>query len=302
MNLSELARGVFITQLQVMQLHLDGCIDGEDPIHLHDLRVANRRTRAALIEFKKLLPDDISQKYQKEFRWIHRVTGVVRDLDVGLSHYPAFKKGIKKTWRPYLKPLRALLEKKRVAAQQELKGILEGEKVLEIFESWSMLLDGGITNHGPLAQESAREYGCQKIVKRYRDLQKNGQKLAKKTPAEKYHDYRIQVKKLRYLMEFYRPVMDQDEFDSLRNILKSVQDDFGVFQDTEIQALTLRNLAGELADEGASVDTLLALGQLLGVLENQLSRSKKTCLKQARWLISDANARAFQSCFQYPVD
>ena len=160
MNLSELARGVFISQLQAMQLHLDGCIEGEDPIHLHDLRVANRRTRAALIEFKKLLPDDISQKFQDEFRWIHHMTGEVRDLDVGLSHYSVFKKEIKKNWRPYLKPLRILLEEKRLIAQEELKSILEGDRVVGILESWSTLLEEGITDRSSLSQESAREYGC----------------------------------------------------------------------------------------------------------------------------------------------
>jgi len=302
MILSELARVVFITQLREMQLHLDGCIKGEDPIHLHDLRVANRRTRAALIEFGKLLPDEISQKYKNEFRWIHRATGEVRDLDVGLSHYPGSKKKIKKKWRPHLKPLRAILEKKRSFAQQELKETLEGDRVTGILESWGKLLEEGVTDHGSLSQESAREYGCQRIVKRYRGLQKNGRKLTKNTPVEKYHDFRIQVKKLRYLMGFYKSVMDQEEFESLRNTLKAVQDAFGVFQDVEIQALTLRDLAGELADEGVGVDTLLAMGQLIGVLEKQLIRSKKICLKQARWLISEANARTFQSCFQYPVD
>lgn len=302
MNLSEIARVVFQTQLRTMQMHLDGCIEGKDPIHLHDLRVANRRTRAALIEFKPLLPEEISQMYQVAFRWIHRATGEVRDLDVGLAHYPQFKKQITKSWRPYLKPLRDLLEMKRSAAQEKLKGILESDEMAGILDSWENLLNEGITDYGPLYQESAREYGSQKIIKRYRELQKDGRKLTKETPAPKFHDYRIEVKKLRYMMEFFSPVMDQEEFEPLRNSLRSVQDAFGVFQDTEIQTLTLRNLANELADEGVGVDTLLALGQLLGVLEQQLSSSKKTCLKQSRWLISDASARRFQSCFQYPVE
>lgn len=302
MNLSEIARGVFQSQLQAMQLHLDGCVEGQDPIHLHDLRVANRRTRAALIEFKKLLPEEIYRKYRKDFRWIHKVTGNVRDLDVALAHLPEFRKEIKKPWRIHLKPLRVLLEKKRMTAQDELKVTLQGERVAGIFKSWSRLLDEGIANTGALSQESAREYGCQRIIKRYRDLQKSGQKLAKNTPAQEYHDYRIKIKKLRYLMEFFRPVMDQEEFDDLRNMLRSAQDAFGAFQDTEIQALGLRDLASELAGERVGVDTLLAMGQLLGVLEKQLSRGKKACLKQTRWLISDASARAFQSCFQYPVD
>jgi len=302
MNISDIARGVFIEQLQEMQLHLDGCIEGVDPIHLHDLRVANRRTRAALSEFRDLLPDETYQKYQDDFRWIHKITGEVRDLDVGIAHYPDFKKEISKPWRPHLKPLRDLLKEKRNAAQEELSSMLQSKQIKEIFDSWSDVIGKGFNNGNPLTLESAREYGCSRIINRYRQLQNEGLKLDKATPADQFHEYRILVKKLRYLMEFYRPVMDQEEFERIRNGLRNVQDTFGTFQDDEIQTINVRNLAGELFDNDASVETMLALGQLLGVLENRLSRGKKRCLKKAQWLISEPNARAFQSCFQYPVD
>jgi len=212
------------------------------------------------------------------------------------------KKDTPKSWRPHLKPLQVLLEKKRTIAQEELSGILKSDKVMEILKSWSDLLKRGITGETSLSLEDAKEYGCLRIVKRYRQLQKGGQNLTKTTPAEDYHDYRILIKKLRYLMEFFRPAMDQEEFGKIRSNLKNVQDTFGVFQDTEIQILNLKTLAAELFENGAPVDTLLALGLLLGVLEKRLSRAKKKCLKQTYWLISEANARSFRSCFQYPVE
>ncbi len=302
MNLSEIARGVFQTQMQTMQLNLDGCVEGKDPIHLHDLRVANRRTRAALIEFKKLLPEDICQRYQQDFRWIQNVTGPVRDLDVVLSHYQALRKEIPKSWRPYIKDIQTLLDKKRFVAQVELSAILQSDRVRALIESWSVLLDGGITDGTPLSVEDAKEYGSLRIVKRYRRLQNKGQDLTKNSPAADFHDYRIQIKKIRYLIEFFRPAMDQEDFEKIRSNLKTVQDTFGVFQDSEIHVLNLREMAADIFEQGSTVDTLLVLGQLLGILEKRLSKAKKKCLKQARWLISDASARTFQSCFQYPVD
>ncbi len=303
MNLSEIARGVFQTQLHAMQLHLDGCIEGKDSIHLHDLRVANRRTRAALTEFKKLLPEEICQRYQQDFRWIHNVTGPVRDLDVVLAQYQNIRKEIPKSWRPYVKNLQALLDEKRFVAQAELSTILQSDRLRAILESWSvLLLEGGITEGTPLSMENAKEYGSLRIVKRYRRLQNKGQDLNKNSPAADYHDYRIKVKKLRYLMEFFRPAMDQEEFEKIRANLKTVQDTFGIFQDTEIQVLNLREMAAEIFEQGSTVETLLVLGQLLGILEKRLSQARKKCLKHARWLISEASARSFQSCFQYPVD
>ncbi len=302
MNLSEIAREVFQTQLQTMKLNLDGCVEGKDPIHLHDLRVANRQTRAALIEFTKLLPDDTRQRYAKDFHWIHLITGEVRDLDVVLSHYSALKKELPKAWRSHLKPLRLLVEKKRNTAQGELSEILQSGRVNLILQSWSDLLQGGTIDESLLSLEDAREYGSLRIIKRYRQLQKDGRNLKKSTSAKKYHEYRILVKKLRYMMEFFRPAMDQEDFEKLHSNLKTVQGTFGVFRDTEIQILNLKKLSKELFENGGSVETILALGLLLGVLEKRYSRTKKKCLKQAQRLISEASARSFQRCFQYPVE
>ncbi|NQS90784.1 MAG: CHAD domain-containing protein [Chloroflexi bacterium] len=302
MNLSEIARGVFFTQLGAMQHHLNGCIEGKEPIFLHDLRVANRRTRVALIIFKDLLPEKIFLKYQLDFRWVHQITGGVRDLDIGLSYFPFYVKQVPKSWRSYLEPLRSLMENKREAAQQEFAQVLGSDRVTGILDSWSNLLQSGILDGNYLSQEPAREFGCQRIVKGFKQLRKRGLKLSKNTAAEKYHEFRINVKELRYLMEFFHPVMDHEELEKLKIDLKSIQDTFGDFQDTEVQIINLRLLTQELHQEGVSLDTLLALGQLLGVFEKKLSRSKKNCLKQARRITTDSTARAFQSCFQYPVE
>ena len=300
-TVSEIAQGVFQSQLAAMQANLEGCILGQDPIHLHDLRVANRRTRAAIIEFKKLIPTEIHNKYQEDFRWIQNITGEVRDLDVNLQHYPRYKRQVRKEWRPHLNPLKELLERKREDAQRELTKILRSERTESIFTGWSEVLESDALTGSATALEPAREYGCLRIIKRFEQVQKKGRKLTKKTPAETFHSYRILVKKLRYLMEFFKPVVDADGYGSLRKGLKGVQDAFGAFQDAEVQAHQLRTLAGELYQADITADTLLALGQLLVFLEEKGRKSKKACLKGARWITDDTTTRAFQACFQYPV-
>ncbi len=302
MNLSELAGNAFQNQLERMQLNLEGCIVGADPIHLHDLRVANRRTRAALGEFKKLLPDDVFQKYQEEFRWLHQITGPVRDLDVGLSYFPDYRKEIAKNWRSYLTPAQEMLEDKRRTAQEELAAILGSNRVEGIFTSWSALLEGGILQGSEFALESAREYGCRRIIKRYQKTRKPGMKLTKKSPAKEFHDLRIRVKELRYLIEFFQPVIAQEEITRLQIELKKVQNALGSFQDSEVQVANLIQMAGVLQDMGSSINAILALGQLVGIYEKEIRRSRKSSLQAVRWLTSDATAREFQSCFQYPVE
>jgi len=301
-TVSEIARGVFLTQLQSMQAHLSGCIEGVDPIHLHDLRVANRRTRAALIEFNSLFPENILLEFQGSFRWIHHVASEVRDLDVGLAFFPEHQRQLPKRWRIYLEPLRTLLSDKRKIAQMELVKNLDSDRLKKIYDDWSELLEGDLLDKSSLALEPAREYGCRRIIKRYKRVRKSGKKLNKKVPAEEFHNYRITIKKLRYLMEFFRPVLDSKQFASIRTRLKAVQDAFGAFQDAEIQTARVSMLSEELHQQGESTSTMLALGQLIGILEKKQRQRKKACLVQVRWIIEDATARSFRSYFQYPVE
>lgn len=302
MELSELARGAFQIQLERMQLNLEGCIEGQDPIHLHDLRVANRRTREALIDFQDLLPDPVFTTYQEDFRWIHQVTGPVRDLDVGLSHFPIYEKDISKRWRDKLIPTRELLVDKRQVAQQELAAILRSGRVESILDSWSTLLGEGVLEGSQESLEPAREFGCRRIIKRYNQLRKFGMEIGKNSPADQFHQLRIRVKKLRYLMENFRPVFDPEELTKVRNEIRAVQDDLGAYQDAEVQVTKLVQLAGELQSSGSSVEPILALGQLIGIYEKEIRRCRKKSLRAVRWLTGDQAAREFQSCFQYPVE
>ena len=301
-TISDIAQRVFISQLEAIQNNLDGCVKGVDPIHLHDLRVANRRLRAAMSEFKDLIPEGEYLKYRKDFRWFHNITGDVRDLDVSLAHIPAFLKEMPKEWQPHLKPMQDLLETKQSAAQSILAEKLSSERVLKILNGWAKILESGVIKTGSAAHEPAREYGCRMIVKRYRKVRKKGLALTKKTPADRFHAYRIIIKRLRYLMEFLRPVIESEDFTRLRTGLKTVQDAFGVFQDADVQRERMLDIASELHKTGASAESLLALGQLVGILEKKLKRSKKNSLRQVRWLVADTTARSFQSCFQYPVE
>jgi len=301
LTISDIARGVFQTQLQAIQSQLDGCIEGKDPIHLHELRVATRRIRAALDEFEDLLLEDTYARFQRDLHWLHTVTGDVRDLDISLSHFPNFKKSIPREWRKHLLPMGALLEIKRENAQKTLMEHLASEQLKSVLTDMTIILEDNLLTGGSLADEPAREYGCRLIVERYQKVRAKGVKLSKKTPPEKFHAYRINIKKLRYLMEFFRPAIDSDDYERLRTGLRAVQDAFGSFQDTDVQTDKVEQIALELHTAGESPETLLAIGQLLAVLEKRKRRYKKECLRQTHWFVGDSTARNFQSCFQYPV-
>jgi CHAD domain-containing protein len=300
-SLAQIALRNFQIQLHLMQMNIPGCISGRDPLPLHDFRVANRRTRTALKAFQPLLPDDIFSRFKNDFKWIQKKTNRVRDLDVYLAQFPDYKKRVQKNFRKYLTPLQEYIENQRSSAQDELVEVFQTERFQKIFSDWADFLKSGMLNEPPAALEDAHEYGCRKIIKHYQKLRKSGQKLTMQTPAKKFHSFRIEIKKLRYIMEFFN-TEDHALYNELRRALKTAQDAFGAYQDADVQVMELREFTEALYTQGVSLDTLLVIGQLLGSLSKKQKKRKKNCLKQTRWLASDLTARQFQQCFQYPVD
>ncbi len=57
----------------------------DDPDAVHNVRVASRRARVYLAEFKGNLPDSIARKARKRLRKIGRSLGTARELDVCMS-------------------------------------------------------------------------------------------------------------------------------------------------------------------------------------------------------------------------
>ena len=64
--------------------NVPGTIASIDTEFLHDLRVAVRRTRSILKLAGDVLPDNLAERFQPEFKWLGDLTTPVRDLDVYL--------------------------------------------------------------------------------------------------------------------------------------------------------------------------------------------------------------------------
>ena len=96
-------------QLEAIVQNLPGARQGRDPEELHDLRVAVRRTRSAISEFRKVFPAERLDHFRSELRWLGEITGPVRDLDVYLEHLPAYRALLPADAGPALEPFRTFL-------------------------------------------------------------------------------------------------------------------------------------------------------------------------------------------------
>ncbi|MEJ2412054.1 MAG: CHAD domain-containing protein [Anaerolineales bacterium] len=298
MNLLELARIVFQTELDTMKLNLAGCAEGLDPIHLHDLRVAERRTRAALSEFRDLLPDTAVQYFREQFRWLHQITNPIRDLDVSISHLSLYRRKFPFFYYRDLKPALALLRSRRQDALMQLEGIMQSGQVNDILEAWSVLLEDSLALETAADLPSGGEYGCRRICDRYRTLREKALVLTPQSSASEFHSLRIRVKKLRYQIEFYDLALDKKGISSLLKKLKRFQDILGGYQDTIVQIEHIHQLTEDLSEQGAGRQSKEALERLIPRYHKLVGARKKRSFQQACWLVSGQTALRFQRIFQ----
>jgi len=91
-----------------------------------------------------------------------------------------------------------------------------------------------------------------------------GRKLDARRAIDALHRLRIDGKKLRYLLEFFRAVFPAETVDPAIASLKRLQDNLGEFNDLQVQQATLPLLAKRLEKSGkVPATTFLLLGSLL---------------------------------------
>jgi CHAD domain-containing protein len=246
--------------LEVIEANLPGALAGEDPEALHDLRVSVRRTRSLQRELKRVFPSDHLKRFRKEFRWLQQVTGPTRDLDVYLLGFDEMAGGA-----PELERLRALLEERRVTERAAMEVALRSERTHLLLDGWGQLIetlaDYPIGDR-PSGVRPIGDVAAKRIDRVYGEMVRMGGKIKDKSPHSALHDLRKKGKELRYLLEFFASLFPREVTKPMVRTLKALQDTLGRFQDREVQAEMLSDLAAEIG-EPAVVEAMQQLVEQL---------------------------------------
>lgn len=252
-------------QLRAIERHRPGARRGRDPEELHDLRVAVRRTRSALGEFRAFFPPPAVTRFRNEFRWLGEVTGPVRDLDVYLETLPDYQRLLSGEATAALEPFRVFLQRHRRLEQRRLVRRLASLRLQRLLADWrSLLTTGGADAWPDMAAWPAIEVARLRIWKLYRRFLRQGSAITADSPDQALHRLRITGKKLRYLVEFFRELYPPSEIDVLVKAMKGIQDYLGEYQDCSVQQARLGELDRQMASEGdVPPETHAALAQLV---------------------------------------
>jgi CHAD domain-containing protein len=120
--LADAARRVLTVRLEVVRDNLPPALHEaeEDPEHVHQLRVATRRARAALDVFADCLPPKAYRRAKKALRGLRRAAGAARDWDVFLLALAERQRKPAARQRPGLDFLTGYALSQRLSAQAQL--------------------------------------------------------------------------------------------------------------------------------------------------------------------------------------
>ena len=280
-----------------LRSNVDGVVEDADIDFLHDLRVANRRTRTALSQIKGVLPTAVLETYQPEFKWLGDVTGPCRDLDVfsiaiedSLQRSPIDDDA--------LRPLKDFLGAQRRTEHDLVRVALQSNRFRLLVEGWDRLLESPSEGKNPrLASTPIIDGAGPQILKAYRRIRKRGSGIDVDPSADLLHRLRIDAKKLRYLLEFFSDLYPLVTVSRLIGELKQLQDILGDFSDTEVQLAIIR----KFADCGAvSAETLAATSSLAETITERQRLLRSDIAERFGLFTSDESRKLYRKTFRAP--
>ena len=260
------AQKINLQLLETMERNIPGILEDIDSEFLHDFRVALRRTRSLLGSMKKRVPAADVDLYQRGLQEIGAVTGPVRDLDVYLLEKDVYRSMLPDGLQEGLSAFFNELAEQRVKEMRRLNKALQSRRFKQFLAKWRGYVEDSLLTAGlATARESCKKVAVKAIRKRLQSILKDGSLIGPQSPDDALHGLRIQAKKLRYLLEFYRSLFPETEMDSLLKSLKKLQNNLGSFNDLSVQQEMLGQYLNGLvgSEQTKTIQVAAALGGLI---------------------------------------
>ena len=245
--MSEAGRKVLFIHFSRMLANEQGTREGTDIEALHDMRVATRRMRAAFQLFAPYFEQAAIRQFGRDLRKAGRTLGAVRDLDVLLDKARDFQATATPSIAGSMELLLTHWSTLREVARRNMLEYLDGKNYRTFVTQFREFLTtpgAGALQSDALfpAREQVRHVVPSLIMQRYESARAY-EAVLPGAPLPVYHQLRIDCKRLRYVMEFFRELLGDDSRDLIKEIT-AMQDLLGSLQDARIA----EGLIGEFLD------------------------------------------------------
>jgi len=287
---------ILINLMDTMNKNEQGIIDDFDTEFLHDFRVASRRTRAAVTQIKNIFEPRIVEKINNQFTLLGKKTNKLRDLDVYLLNKDKYIKRLPQNMQTDIEPFFYELQKERKFEVRKFARFLKSESYKNQKNEYNKFLSARTLKIEKAfnADKPIKTLATEFIINQYNKVIKLGNKINSDSPDALYHKLRIQCKKLRYLLEFFSSLFQQEKISLLVAHLKKLQDNLGLFNDLYVQQETLKE---DSYNDVFNKDVILALGYLIGKLNDEQTGVRNQFHNSFNEFSNNKNKKLFNELF-----
>ena len=240
-------RKIALAILEHLQSNQDGALSSNDPEFIHQMRVATRRLRSALRLFAPRLPATLSNDLLPELRTLTTLLGQARDLDVLLTEIAA-PVMYALPGEPRMAALIGAVTKRqnsaREAAVRHMQSITYGRLLLLATTLLHQAPFTAATEPGTETDETLADFSSARIKRLRKKVLALAALVSIDDPVS-LHQLRIGIKRLRYALEFFSPLLAGKPLQRLLGRLTMLQDELGQLNDLANAGLLLMHCAGD---------------------------------------------------------
>ena len=276
-------------------LHIEG---------VHQCRIALRRLRSAFKIYRPLLRRKRIKPIEDAVRWLGRILGSARDLDVLQTDLldPAIE-ALGEAQQ--LAPLLASLAAKKAAAYEQVSEALASARYRHLLIDLCALGHandlGKAGENAPSLDQPLAKMASNALSSAHHKLVRKGQGFETLTASDR-HEVRIALKRLRYALDFFSSIFDAESKKKFVKRLTRLQDDLGRMNDVAVAQTMLAQLVG-VASNGSEPTAATAPQQQLafaagGILGWHRRRAAEINIELVKDWNSFVRAKPFWPCEQ----
>lgn len=255
---------------------------------VHDMRVACRRINSAFRLFKAYLPNKRVKKLRGVMEQLRDTLGAARNLDVLGADLETYATNASDVERAQLNSVLAAWRDERASEQTKLLELLDSAD----FAKWRERREKFLAENDADASPRVADVLPTLLWKQYGAVRAYETRLNQAT-LEELHALRIDIKRLRYTLEFFAEAFGDKPTEMLEPLV-ALQDQLGLMQDAVVAGQALTDFIVTQASDAQENNTPLADFQAIAAyhahLQNRIQELRAQ-LPERCSMVTDASYR-----------
>lgn len=287
---AKVIRQVLQARMKKMCALRDQALNWNDPEGVHDMRVASRRLRSSLSDFKPYLRK--GSMPVSRLKALAKSLGAVRDEDVAIAALDELRSKAGEEVRQGIEAISEEHCRQRRQARSVLEHAIRASAIADLRDDFRARLQTATKFRDDLAaEESANQVptfsqvGAKIIGDRLKQLRAAADSLYRPQRTKQLHKMRIMAKRLRYAVELFAPCWG-DELKKCATEIARLQTSLGELHDCDVW---IANLGARLTkdhdlDNSAGHDRRQNEDTVVWLLQHFVNeRTKHYCVSLERW-------------------